>query len=217
MRQSVSINSLAPQRSWRDELPPSRGLEVTTRQLPLCFAQWLGALPADQQPDGRFLVSLKHVRDGVLELFDQCDVPEGPSRRWWADDVISLCEQFSTRAGINQIDVRLERITGNACWKFHVDNVPLRLITSYCGPGTELVPEDHGEEALAQQREYRGPLHRLGNGDVAIFRGGRGGIVHRSPPIAGEGVARSVLCLNIPSRASPTLWTPDDAESGKTQ
>lgn len=183
MKHPGFIESLALPKPWKSIVPASSGLDLTTRQLPLCFSHWLDALPADQQPDGRFLVQLKHVRAGVLELFDQCDVPEGPSRRWWADDVISLCEQFSTRAGIDQIDVRLEWITGNACWKFHVDNVSLRLITSYCGPGTEIVPESHGEEALALQRDYNGPVHRLGNGDVAIFRGGRGGIVHRSPPI----------------------------------
>jgi len=46
---------------------------------------------------------------------------------------------------------------------------------------------------------------------VALFKGEQAaegtGVLHRSPPIAGTGMTRLVLCVDGPSAASPPLWT----------
>jgi len=153
------------------------------------------------------------VRGGLTALFAACGTPPGAPADWWIEDVADLAERFAGLAGEDVVDVRLERISTDACWKFHIDNVAIRLVTTYQGPGTEIVPDARREEARSLQRDYAGPLDRLTAGDVAIFRGGQGGTVHRSPPIAEAGVDRSVLCLNVPSLTSPPLWRPDDAAS----
>lgn len=72
--------------------------------------------------------------------------------------------------------------------RFHVDNVPLRLLTTYAGPGSEW---------LREQESPRGELHtaqvpvnniqKLHVGEVAVLKGEKwqgnegAGLVHRSP------------------------------------
>lgn len=183
-------------------------LALIRRPVPATFTSWLGALSPDRWPDGRFLADIRDVPAALITLFAQCGVPEGEPASGWLGDITALAEHFVQVSGEPLVDVRLEQIAGNACWKFHRDNVPVRLITTYLGPGTEIVPLEHGQTALDQQQAYRGPLRRLTPAFVAIFRGGAQGIVHRSPPIADTGALRSMLCLNSPSRASPDLWVP---------
>ena len=108
------------------------------------------------------------------------------------------------------VDVRLERVSHDSCWKFHRDFVEARLLTTYRGPGTEWVQPIHAERALRAQKRFKGPLEHVRGNDVALFKGncaGPGsGIVHRSPPIAGTGCTRLLLALNRQSAASPEPW-----------
>ena len=88
--------------------------------------------------------------------------------------------------------------------------MPFRLITTYIGPGTEYVDPADAGRALDDQRDYTGPLNRVPAFGVAVFKGSSGpsgmGVVHRSPPIAGTGLHRLVLCVNAPSSTSPVRW-----------
>ncbi|WP_159107088.1 DUF1826 domain-containing protein [Azospirillum sp. B4] len=164
---------------------------------------WLDALPADRLPHGRFLVRPWEVVTALATVLP------GPG---FATDVADLCRRFLAIAGGDWVDVRLEAVAHDACWKFHRDHVRLRLITTYRGPGTQVVAPVDGARALASQRRYRGPLYQLPRHAVALFKGCgetggcEEGVVHRSPPVAGTGQVRLVLCLNAPSAASPDPW-----------
>ncbi|MFC3231202.1 DUF1826 domain-containing protein [Marinibaculum pumilum] len=135
------------------------------------------------------------------DLDDRTRERIGPALR---ADMQALLRRFAILSGAAELELRLEAVTGDACWKFHRDMVRLRLLTTYDGPATEYVTARHAERALQQQRDYRGPLRRLRPFDVALFRGARdaGGdaVVHRSPPIAGSGRTRLLFCLTDPGR-----------------
>lgn len=192
-----------------DQVDDSRDLlTLIHRDLPEEFSTWLTSIPPSVWPDGRMTVRAEDVRAGVLDLFVECGTPVTEQALWWIEDVAELADRYRAISGTSVIDLRLEHTTHDACWKFHVDHVKVRLVTTYAGWGTELVPRDSREEARRQQRQYDGPLQRMSAGEIAIFRGGAEGVVHRSPPIAGTGEDRSVLVLNIPSDISPPLWTP---------
>ena len=126
-------------------------------------------------------------------------------------DINGLVFGFADITQSDEVDVRLEPVSGDACWKFHRDNVKTRLVTTYRGLTTEWVQKIYADQAIKEQREFKGPLERLGNGDVAIFKGSfksqKRGIVHRSPSIAGTGLTRLLLCLNQRTDASPDPWT----------
>lgn len=109
--------------------------------------------------------------------------------------------------------VRLETTRHDGCRKLHADAVPVRLITTYCGPATEWVAEadavrhnlaraDVGfEEANASVLRSPDALQHTHAGDVLMLKGdtwpgnGGRGAVHRSPPVS-SGETRLVLKID---------------------
>lgn len=196
---------------------PGIELALWLRRIPPRIEAELAQLPAESLPDGRVLVGLADLNAALDSLFlDR--VTTAAVRPWLIADIAALVDQFVDLTGTTEVDVRLERITGDGCWKFHRDCVEARLLTTYRGPGTEWVFPADAPNALRDQRAYRGPIHRFPRQAVGVFKGscaGPGsGIVHRSPPLAGQGETRLLLCLNLPSSASPERWTRSALQSG---
>jgi hypothetical protein len=98
------------------------------------------------------------------------------------------------------------------CRKYHTDYYRLRLLVSYVGPGTEVVPEraldrtalgkGTGEDVETENREIvrdSCTVVRARAGDLVLLKGERFGnglaAVHRSPPVQHRGEARLVLKL----------------------
>ena len=162
-------------------------------------------------PNLRILVKPRDLRPALEALLDEIGLAPCDMRGLLIQDVGDLAGTFAKIIGGDCVDVRLERIEHNACWKFHRDVVKTRLITTYHGPTTEWVQMAQAEQAIREQTLFAGPLERLGDHHVAIFKGNRSGptngIVHRSPPIEGTGQTRLMLCLNQRSDVSPDLWT----------
>ena len=189
---------------------PGTELVIWRRALPLRLQTWLERMDAARLPDIRLLVQPRDLRRAVKPHLDDCGMPPGDIRDLLLGDVEGLVSAFARITQSDLVDVRLERVRNDACWKFHRDCVEARLLTTYRGPATEWVHPHDAERALREQTRFKGPLERLGIHDVAIFKGscaGAGsGIVHRSPPILGTGCTRLLLCLNQPSAASPEPW-----------
>lgn len=189
----------------------STDLVIWQRELPQRFQVWLDQLDAGHLPDLRILVESRNVRRAIDPLLDACGMPGCDMRDLLAEDIDDLVRSFAEITRSETVDVRLERISHDACWKFHRDNVEARLLTTYRGPTTEWVQMAYADKALIDQQDYEGPLERLGLHDVALFKGScagpNSGVVHRSPPVAGTGQTRLLLCLNQPTASSPDPWT----------
>jgi len=185
-------------------------LVIWQRSLPSCLRAWIDRTKVSNLPEIRILVKPDDLRPALEPLLDGCGLPAGDMRHLLVEDVGNLVRTFAGITGSDRVDVRLERISHDACWKFHRDTVEARLVTTYRGPTTEWVQMAHAERALHDQTEFTGPLERLGDHDVAMFKGNRAGpssgIVHRSPPVAGTGRTRLFLCLNKRSAVSPDPW-----------
>lgn len=189
---------------------PDVALAIWRRSPPLCLRSWLEQLAPPALPDLRLLIRPADLHRAMQPLLEEAGMPGGSMRDLLLDDIDTLVQQYADIVGTELIDVRFERISHDACWKFHRDSVETRLLTTYRGSATEWVHPSQSEAALSEQKEFMGPIERLAVHDVAIFRGssagpGRG-IVHRSPPIAGTGETRLLLCLNTPSMSSPKQW-----------
>jgi hypothetical protein len=107
------------------------------------------------------------------------------------EDALSCAALLAQIAGAGAVRLRLECIADDACRRFHADNVALRLLCTYLGPGTEWLPDPAAPDRLRRMP----PLA------VALLKGrgwGDGGAacVHRSPPIAGLGVRRLLLAVD---------------------
>jgi len=166
--------------------------------------RWLDTLPGDRLPTMRTEASPGAVRALVLEACTEAGHgATDPVVAALAADIADLAGRVCRLAGTAAADLRLDAIDHDACRRFHRDRVALRLVATYRGPGTQLVPPEHAAEALRLQGDYRGPLHDLDRRTVALFRGsadGGAGVVHRSPPVSGRGMTRLLLCLSVPFR-----------------
>ncbi|MFA7891496.1 DUF1826 domain-containing protein [Pseudomonas putida] len=114
-------------------------------------------------------------------------------------DVTWLVSAYSYLLGARRVGLRIRALTSPMCPRFHVDNVPLRLITTYAGPGSEYLPDqDVARAALSTGDAAVDKVKRLNPGDVALFKGERwqgnegAGVVHRSP----SGPPRLLLTLD---------------------
>ena len=186
-------------------------LVIWNRSLPDQLQTWLGQMSIDQPPHVRVLVKTSDVRCAMELTFKDRNLRMKNVTDLLIEDIENLASVYAEITGEEMVDIRLERVTDNACWKFHRDYVKTRLLTTYLGPNTEWILPEYGEQALRQQLQYRGPIESLTPHDVAIFKGcsspTEAGIVHRSPPIEGTGYVRLLLCLNQKSDTSPAPWS----------
>lgn len=116
-------------------------------------------------------------------------------------DIHRLATRFAALLAVPTIRVRLEGIVTNACRKIHSDNTDVRLITTYCGPGTDYIPHD--------MAPAEGNLRRIPTGWVALFKGrafdpAHAFCLHRSPPAGDMDVARLVLVIDTPRASRST-------------
>ena len=62
----------------------------------------------------------------------------------WINDIAQLCKMFSDIQNTNSISMWLGSKRG--CKRYHIDNVPQRLLVTYFGEGTEWLPDDAADK-----------------------------------------------------------------------
>ncbi len=172
------------------------------------LTQFVNSLDVQDIPHERVLVQVTNAKQILFNMLRAQAAGNYKGVDAFISDIVMQCETFSKISGSPIVDIRIDHVRGNACRKFHRDNVPLRMICTYRGPGTEIVPDVHADEAIKTQADYRGPKFDLPQYAVALFKGAwqsTTGTVHRSPPIEGQNISRLVVCLNTPSIVSPEL------------
>ena len=116
------------------------------------------------------------------------------------DDLLDLSERYAKLSQTQNVRMRIETVEDGGCRRFHLDNVVMRLVVTYCGSGTQWVLPEFAAAAHAQQTNYAGPVNSVDTGDVAIFRGKKSGaenlIFHRSPPLKPGSPARLVAVID---------------------
>lgn len=116
-----------------------------------------------------------------------------------AKDIANLVDRFTKLFDQKEVKLRLDTITQTTCPRFHVDNVPCRLITTYSGKCTQWLPElavdqtklGKGSNGLSDEvsgiYKDKDQINHLNIGDVALMKGKlwpgneHAGLVHRSP------------------------------------
>ena len=107
----------------------------------------------------------------------------------WVSDMAETCAIFCDTLGSDAVGFCLG--TERGCRRYHIDNVPLRLLVTYAGQGTEWLPDeatDRNAFANGEPNEkiIKNPEARqfMNTWDIAIFRGGPKGLLHRTPDAA---------------------------------
>ena len=107
----------------------------------------------------------------------------------WLEDMSNVCKLFCTFLNTNKLSFWLGNSRG--CKRYHLDMVPFRLLVTYKGQGTELLPnyaadrdafiEGKPNNKIIKDKSARKFINKW---DIAIFRGGKNGILHRTPDSA---------------------------------
>jgi hypothetical protein len=127
-----------------------------------------------------------------------------------------LVDMFCTLFELECAGLRLKLLNQPMCPKFHVDNVPCRLVTTLHGPATQWLPHSAvnrgklGRNSNGLADECSGIINpdshveQLSCGDIALLKGEnwhnneQAGLVHRSPSTA-QNIPRLLLTLDFAS------------------
>lgn len=137
-----------------------------------------------------------------------------PQQTELCENIAELVAMFCCLFELKRVGLRLTALDRAMCPKFHVDNVPCRLITTYQGAATEWLAHqfvdrnklgvgsngkpDHESGLYQNQHDIR----QLNCGDVGLLKGElwegneNAGLVHRSPALA-SGERRLLLTLDF--------------------
>lgn len=138
--------------------------------------------------------------NGLLERY--CDLPGHAA---FVCDLTWLANAYACLFSPQRIGLRLRILDKAMCPRFHVDHVPVRLITSYAGCGTQWLAEGvMARRQLGQaSAEPSDPqlIQQAAVGQVLLAKGEKwsgnegAGLIHRSPQPA-EGERRLLLTLD---------------------
>ena len=188
IRQSFGGTPLA----LSDILNDGVNLAIWQRQLPLHIAEFGALLVALDEPLAESLVIELSSEDAVPNLqglASSCRDLEGYDG--FIADVSWLVSAFACLLGAKRIGVRLRLLDKAMCPRFHVDHVPVRLITTYAGIGSQWLREGVMDRRTLGQADAE-PTERIEQihcGEVALHKGTKWhgneghGLIHRSPAL----------------------------------
>ncbi|HBP5739521.1 TPA: DUF1826 domain-containing protein [Pseudomonas aeruginosa] len=179
-------------------------LAVWTRRLSPALRDFAAALVRNR-PGLALSLTLEMEGERAPAWNELLGTPELPGQADFLDDLGWLVEAFACLTGAQRIGLHLRALDKPMCPRFHVDHVPLRLVTTYQGVASEWLDEPALDRRLLGgfQAEVVDAqlIHSLSTGDVALFKGERwegnegAGLVHRSPQPE-PGPARLLLTLD---------------------
>lgn len=177
---------------------PRVNLAVWQRELPVSIQHRMALLCVLMPRHRMFALAAGAAADPALDGALRGLYGTGVAARdpWRADlqGLLALARGLAPQATLR---VRIETKACNACQRFHVDHVALRLICTYRGQGTQWLPEtafDRHRLAGDGNEHVRdwSALQEIPTGAVAVMKGNRfpsqpgRGLLHRSPPAGAE-------------------------------
>ena len=113
------------------------------------------------------------------------------------DHMATIAEAIAFLFDTQTIGIRVRLLNSAMCPRFHCDNLPARMVTTYFGPGSEWLPEHAiNRDGLGAPHPNRpdiatdaSAIQRLLPGDIALLKGSgwegceAHGLVHRIPAL----------------------------------
>lgn len=128
----------------------------------------------------------------ILEDEISADLQSDPFYQHWVSDMTEVCISFCDTQGNDAVAFWLGSERG--CRRYHIDNVPLRALVTYAGTGTEYLPDEAADrrafaDGAPNENIIKDPsaIRFMKAWDVAVFRGGPQGLLHRTPDAALNG------------------------------
>ncbi|MEZ8169071.1 DUF1826 domain-containing protein [Vibrio tasmaniensis 1F-187] len=130
------------------------------------------------------------------------------------ENMVELVDMFCCLFDLEEVGLRLAVLNKAMCPRFHVDQVPCRLVTTYHGVATQWLPNDlvdrtklgRGSNGKPDSESglysHESDIEQLSSGDVALLKGERwsgnenAGLVHCSP-VTSSNETRLLLTLDF--------------------
>ena len=129
-----------------------------------------------------------NIKSALSDVFSS-EIKSSIFYETWINDITQLCKIFSDIQNTNSISMWIGSKRG--CKRYHIDNVPQRLLVTYSGEGTEWLPDDAGDKIAYLNGEPNEKILKnskkkqfVNEWDIAIFKGGSEGLLHRTPDSA---------------------------------
>lgn len=114
-------------------------------------------------------------------------------------NIIEVIRAFQKVVQSDEIGLRIDAVDSDNCSNFHVDLVPLRLVMTLLGPGTQWLANESVDRLALRERRFReickphAKVEQVRAGEVLLMKGEGfstlsgernvgNGFVHRSPP-----------------------------------
>lgn len=120
------------------------------------------------------------------------------------DQIAEASEMLGELTQSERVGVRLETLNAPMCPRFHVDNIPCRMLITLSGMGTEWIPNSDVDWAvfadlgsIAPPLQANRQIQQMTTGHWSLLKGGAwnesfDGVVHRSPHDVGERLLLSI-------------------------
>ena len=128
------------------------------------------------------------IHDIFAKVFNS-EIKSDPFYTVWLNDMSNICKIYCKFLEEHKISFWIG--TNRGCKRYHIDMVPFRVLVTYSGQGTELLPD----EAANRQAFFQGKpndkivrdkskIRFARKWDITFFKGGKDGILHRTPDAA---------------------------------
>lgn len=182
---------------------PAVQLALWQRPRPAALA-WLDEIDLATIADIDCWIDTPFQAHAVGKQLHAAGFPMQPATSALASDIVRQLRSFAAITQSPRLRLRLDVVETDACRRFHMDYVSVRLLLPLVGPGTQWIMAD---------APPHGPVQQLQPGHVGLFKGrlaaAEPAVLHRSPPIAGTGQRRLLLVLD------PLDQTANDQLSGR--
>ena len=181
-------------------------LAIWQRQLPVHISDFGALLLSFDEPLADSIsieMCNEHASPNLQGLASRFNDLEGYAG--FISDISWLVSAYSCLLGAKRIGLRLRALDKAMCPRFHVDHVPVRLITTYAGIGSQWLEEGAMERRCLGQLQAEPTqatlIQQINQGEVALLKGEKwqgnegAGLIHRSPAL-GQGERRLILTLD---------------------
>ncbi|PTP92167.1 DUF1826 domain-containing protein [Vibrio splendidus] len=138
----------------------------------------------------------------------------GTASKALLENMAELVDMFCCLFDLEEVGLRLAVLNKAMCPRFHFDQVPCRLVTTYHGVATQWLPNEsvdrsklgrgsNGQpDSASGLYNHESDIQQLSSGDVALLKGERwsgnenAGLVHRSP-VTSPNETRLLLTLDF--------------------
>ncbi|TDF39251.1 DUF1826 domain-containing protein [Alteromonadaceae bacterium M269] len=148
----------------------------------------------------REVFNIQSLKAGLRDV-----LPDANGKELLIEDIYLLSDMLTCLFDCEQVGVRLTPMEQAMCPRFHADNIPVRLVCTYVGNGTQWIPNERvgdleqnvadskRHQPLAKRQWHKDDIQQMNAFDVALLKGSAWGhsdhfgAIHRSCPMeAGE-------------------------------